>query len=447
MIMSRVKEDKKRKKRLQEVQAASTATLEGSRGQVHKGNFSAIKEVLENPIFPNELDTHPSEKNESLQHQRKERETISRKRKQGKMNNTKKKKVDAQNFINNDKSDKVGKPRDLGKYLPRRGILKYTKHTSMKLAKEKHVNSKYKEVTELYHNLVKRVKVSEGNGVICTKMPRHELSKQGSLGKLSLDAMASSSSSYGSIEEDKCMMTGRSTTNIPKEAFTKTEEANKHCDHEYSTKPSNEEMSAMIDLSIALPEWTGFDYRENWSQPLAADLENAMNSSSIGTCLHDEAIKVPHTNVVIPTLSLSELSKIDHGCSNVLVKETMNKRCFSTNMNHGGSKLNLQEGSPSTQQTMRFMGNDLVVCKTRGESFAKTTHKDEVNLTNTTQDSTFHFGYKTPNVGSQFVPVSNELPGDGLLYENRSYCWGRGKENCPQGGEIEDRCHDGEEEE
>lgn len=177
------------------------------------------------------------------------------------MNNTEKKKVDTQKFTNNDKPDKVGKPRDLGKSLPRQGILKYTKHTSMKLAKEKHVNSKGKEVIEHCRNSVKRVKFSERDVILGSKMQRHELPKQGSLCKLFLEAMASSSSSSASIEEDKCMMGNRSSSNMPKEAFTKTIEANKHSDHEYSIERSNKEMSAMIDLNIALPEWTGFDYR------------------------------------------------------------------------------------------------------------------------------------------------------------------------------------------
>lgn len=55
MIVSRVKEDKKRKKRLQEAEAATIATLEGSRGQVRKGNFSA-REVRDPP---NSIPTPP----------------------------------------------------------------------------------------------------------------------------------------------------------------------------------------------------------------------------------------------------------------------------------------------------------------------------------------------------------------------------------------------------
>lgn len=54
-IVSRVKEDKKRKKRLQEAEAATIATLEGSRGQVRKGNFSA-REVRDPP---NSIPTPP----------------------------------------------------------------------------------------------------------------------------------------------------------------------------------------------------------------------------------------------------------------------------------------------------------------------------------------------------------------------------------------------------
>ena len=95
--------------------------------------------------------------------------------------------------------------------------------------------------------------------------------------------------------------------------------------------------------------------------------------------MHDEAIKVPNIDVVGPPLSSREPSEIHHGTGNVSVKDTMNTRCFSTNLNHGGSELNLQEGSPSARQTIRLMGNDLVVCKTIGESFAETAQKHTGN--------------------------------------------------------------------
>ena len=95
--------------------------------------------------------------------------------------------------------------------------------------------------------------------------------------------------------------------------------------------------------------------------------------------MRDEAIKVPNIDAIGPPLSSREPNEIHHGCSNVLVKDTMNKRCLSTNLNHGDSKLNLQEGSPSARQTIRLMGNDLVVCKTSGESFAKTAQKHTGN--------------------------------------------------------------------
>ncbi|VAH74353.1 unnamed protein product [Triticum turgidum subsp. durum] len=472
-IVRRAKEEKKRKRRLQEEQeeTAAAAAPESSGGRDPRSNFAATKEVLENSNLPDGLDACPSQKPESSQHRRKERERS----KKGKIN-TARKKADAKKCINNSKAGKVGKSRDLGKSLPRQGILKYAEHTSVIMANEKDVNSKGNEVIELCCKSVKRVKFSEADGVIDSKTQSCELPKRQSLCKLFSDAMASlsslSSSSSTSIEGDKCITAESSSFDMTKEAFTKTKDANKHCDIQHSAEPSNREMSApFIDLNMTPPECTDLDctYDSNLegleSQPPAADFDNIKSSRSAGTFLHGEPINVSDIAGGGSPLSLRELGETRRGCSNVSIKDTrtmstspcalpdhtfqdsfqQHKTWFSSNVNNVGSQLsrecnvsrskelysrselNVQhECSPSMGQTVRLMGKDLTVCTTRGESFAQTAQKHTVNSTSATQASTYHastsqahFGYRTPHDFSHPFPAANLFSGVRLPYENR----------------------------
>ncbi|VAH58738.1 uncharacterized protein LOC119267476 isoform X2 [Triticum dicoccoides] len=385
-IVRRAKEQKKQKRRLQEEQeeTAAAAAPESSGGRDPEGNFAATK------------------KPEASQRRRKERENISGSRKKAKINNAKKK-ADTKKCIDNSKAGKVGKPRDLGKSLPRQGILKYTEHTSVKMANEKHVNSKGHEVIELCCKSVKGVKFSEADGVIGSKTQSCELPKQQSLCKLFSDAMASSSfsssTSSTSIEGDKCVTAETSSSDMPNKAFAKTKEANKHCDNKYSAEPSNREMSApFIDLNMTPPECTdlGCTYDSNLevpnlehrhdetlssdaellaggenlmnlsfgsqgleSQPPASDFEKIKSSRWAGTFLNGEAINVSDIDAVGSPLSLRELAETRWGCSNVSVNDTMtmstypcalpdqtfqdsftqHKTWFSRNLNNVGSQL------------------------------------------------------------------------------------------------------------
>uniref|UniRef100_A0A453ECX8 Uncharacterized protein n=1 Tax=Aegilops tauschii subsp. strangulata TaxID=200361 RepID=A0A453ECX8_AEGTS len=429
------------------------------------------QEVLENSNLPDGLDACPSQKPEPSQHRRKERERS----KKGKINSARKK-ADTKKCIDNNKVGKVGKSRNLGKSLPRQGILKYTEHTSVIMANEKDVNSKGNEVIELCCKSVKRVKFSEADGVIDSKTQSCELPKRQSLCKLFSDAMASlsslSSSSSASIEGDKCITAESSSSDMPKEPFTKTTDANKHCDDEDSAEPSNRQMSApFIDLNMTPPECTDLEctYDSNLegleSQPPTTDFDNIKSSRSAGTFLHGEPINVSDIVAVGSPLSLRELGETRRGCSNVSVKDTrttstspcafpdhtfqdsfqQHKTWFSSNVDNVGSQLsrecnvsrskelysrselNVQhECSPSTGQTVRLMGKDLTVCTTRGESFTETAQKHTVNSTGATQASTHHastsqahFGYRTPHDFSHPFPAANVFPGVRLPYENR----------------------------
>ncbi|XP_037416565.1 uncharacterized protein LOC119279433 [Triticum dicoccoides] len=459
-IARRAKEDKKRKKKLQEEEegqkeetTAVDAAPESCGGREPEGNFAARKqEALENPNLFDGLDTHSLQKPEASQHHREEREKISERRKQGKINNINKKKANTQKHIGNSKADKVGKPRDLENFIPRHGILKCTKHTSVKMVKEKRGNSEGKEVIELCRKSVKRVKFSEADAIL-------ELPERQTLCKMFSDVMASSSSSssssssFTSTEGDKCItaesgsshmpmeastkakanknsdhedspdksITAESgTSHIAMEAFTKKKEANKNSDHEDSPEAGNREMAApLIDLNMVLPESTELDQRLE-SEQSTADLERITNSSSAGTLLHGEAIKVSDVDAAGSPLSLTELAQTHRGCSNVSVKDTMtmstspcalpdhtfpdsfrqHQSWFSTsgkfsswpshesNVSHSKefnfrSELNIpRENGPSTGPTVRLMGKDLSICTTRAESFSETAQKHTGTFTN-----------------------------------------------------------------
>uniref|UniRef100_A0ACD5VDN6 Uncharacterized protein n=1 Tax=Avena sativa TaxID=4498 RepID=A0ACD5VDN6_AVESA len=239
-IVKRAKEEKKRRRRQQEEggdeEQEAAAAADGCVGREAEGNFETTKEAPENLNLPDGLDTQPSQKPEASQHLRKEMEHISRRRKQGKIKNSKKK-ADKLKRIDNNKADKVGKPRDLEKHLPRQSILKCIERTSVKMVKEKHVNSEGKEVIELSRKSVKRVKFSEADDILGSEMQGCELPKRRSLSKLFSDAMASSSSSsYSSTstEGEKCIPAESSSSHMPKEAFIKTKEANLNSNHEDS---------------------------------------------------------------------------------------------------------------------------------------------------------------------------------------------------------------------
>ncbi|KAE8773016.1 hypothetical protein D1007_54929 [Hordeum vulgare] len=249
------------------------------------------------------------------------------------------------------------------------------------MAKEKHGNSK--EVVELCRRSENRVDFSEADSVLGRKMRSCELPEQQSVCKLLLDAMApssSSSSSSTSMEEDKCVAVGSSTSHMPKETFTKTNEATKHCDHHDNNELSNRKMSAPFDLNMAPPECTYLDcaYDSNLEVP---NVENT----------HDETSNSDAELLVGPPLSLRELG----------------------------------ETSTSTRQTVRLMGKELEVCMTRGESFAETAKKHTVNSTSTIEASTYHASTSQAHVenmnpydSSNPFPTANVSSGDRLSYEN-----------------------------
>ncbi|KAI5005729.1 hypothetical protein ZWY2020_032972 [Hordeum vulgare] len=363
-IVRQAKEEKCKRRRQAEEdeEAAATAAPENTGGREPDENFAATKDAFESLHLPDGLDTHRSQKPETPQHHRKVRENIS-----GEINSAKK--ADTQKCIDRIKTN------------TQKCILTYTRRTSVKMAKEKHGNSK--EVVELCRRSENRVDFSEADSVLGRKMRSCELPEQQSVCKLLLDAMApssSSSSSSTSMEEDKCVAVGSSTSHMPKETFTKTNEATKHCDHHDNNELSNRKMSAPFDLNMAPPECTYLDcaYDSNLEVP---NVENT----------HDETSNSDAELLVGPPLSLRELG----------------------------------ETSTSTRQTVRLMGKELEVCMTRGESFAETAKKHTVNSTSTIEASTYHASTSQAHVenmnpydSSNPFPTANVSSGDRLSYEN-----------------------------
>ncbi|XP_047054773.1 uncharacterized protein LOC124660966 [Lolium rigidum] len=290
-IVRRAKEEKKRKRRLQEEEGEdeAAASADGSGGREAEGNFETRKEALENPNMADGFATKPSQKPEASQHLRKEIENISRKRKQEKIHNTMKK-PDTDKCIDSNKADKVRKPRDMEKHLPRQSILKI-KRTSVKMVKAKRGNSKGKKVIELCRKSVKRVKFSEADNILGSDMQSCELPKRRSLSKLFSDALASSSSSSSSsasTEGDKCITTDNSSFHMPKEVVTKTKEANLCSNHEDSSTEGNKCIIAE-SCSSHIPE-----------EAITKSKEANLNSN------HEDSPKPSNTELSLHLLDLNE---------------------------------------------------------------------------------------------------------------------------------------------
>ncbi|XP_006643881.3 uncharacterized protein LOC102705569 isoform X1 [Oryza brachyantha] len=357
-IMRRTREQK-RKRRLEEAAAAAAA----AEARESEGNFPR-KETHDEIHLPGGLDTpQASKKPGSVHHARTSEERCPdlKRRKKVKITSLEKKnnnKIDKKRNSESRRATKVGKQHDLKKMLPLHSILKkYTKHTSVKMVKEKHGDTKGTEVIEVCRKSVKRVKFSEVNDVL-------GINKQ-SICKLFSDALASSSSSSTdmSSEGDKNIAAESSSSHMPEKAFSK--EASKNTDHEGSLELTSTELSSnLIDLNEALPESTDLNYpyvsdsevqnpeptqldsdvqvihegRQN-RQDLSFDshglecqalpessLGRARNSISSGTFLRSELMEVSDTDIVGPSLKLTGDLAESHGdCSSGSVKDATAK--------------------------------------------------------------------------------------------------------------------------
>ncbi|KAG8052915.1 hypothetical protein GUJ93_ZPchr0001g29803 [Zizania palustris] len=328
---------------------------------------------------PDELDTpQASQKSESvpLRHpdlKRRKKVTINNIEK--KMKN---KKIDKKRYIQSKKANKVGKKHDLKKMLPLHSILKkYTKHTSVKMVKEKNGNTEDTEVIELCRKSVKRVKFAEVNDVLGINKQSSKRPQLQSLCKLFSDAFGSSSSSSTDMSSDgDKYIAAESSSHMPEKAFSKTKEPGKDTHHEDSLELTSAELSSnLIDLNEALPESTDFNYpyvsdseepnpdptqhetlesdvqvigegRQNQedlsfnSHKLACQslpdygLERVQNSVTLGTLLQNDLMEVVGTNIAgLPVKSTREFAE-PH---------------VSFNLNYGGIQLSTEGEVPPRQ--------------------------------------------------------------------------------------------------
>ena len=196
-----------------------------------------------------------------------------KKRKHGRLNNSlQKKKANRLKYIGSTKAIKVGK-RDIKK-LPLHSILKkYTKHTSVKMVKEKHGNSKGPGVIELCRKSVKRVKFSEANDALGSKKQCSKGPELANICKLISDAMTSSSSSSIEISsEEEHIIAESSSSRMPEKVFAMAKDAKDN------TNRDNQSEISITGLSTGL-----FDLNTSLEDP--ADLNSPYVPNSEESCL------------------------------------------------------------------------------------------------------------------------------------------------------------------
>ncbi|XP_040375836.1 uncharacterized protein LOC102705569 isoform X2 [Oryza brachyantha] len=454
-IMRRTREQK-RKRRLEEAAAAAAA----AEARESEGNFPR-KETHDEIHLPGGLDTpQASKKPGSVHHARTSEERCPdlKRRKKVKITSLEKKnnnKIDKKRNSESRRATKVGKQHDLKKMLPLHSILKkYTKHTSVKMVKEKHGDTKGTEVIEVCRKSVKRVKFSEVNDVL-------GINKQ-SICKLFSDALASSSSSSTdmSSEGDKNIAAESSSSHMPEKAFSK--EASKNTDHEGSLELTSTELSSnLIDLNEALPESTDLNYPYVSDSELTGDLAESHGDCSSGSV--KDATAKGQSTCVLPTRTVQDSLQQHQKCYSFnlnlddiqLSSEGEFPLCQPRECNassrvgssvHSGMGVQ-QECRPSAGQTVRLMGKDLAVSTTRGEYLAEMAQEQTHSYTeghstklflelpregrpylslqaqsfpnvpaNSASSSQSHIRYTAPHNSSQPFSTANALSGDRFSY-------------------------------
>jgi len=210
-----------------------------------------LQKSIDKPSLGDELDTSgPSKEHE------KEMIPDLKRRKHGRLSNSlQKKKAERLKYLESRKAAKVGKQRDIKKVLPLHSILKkYTKHTSVKMVKEKHGSSKGPGVIQLCRKSVKRVKFSEMDDAKkqCSKRPPLE-----SICELLSAISSSSSSSLEMSSEEEQVIAESSSARMSRKAFTMAKEANENKNHGNQYDISNTWLSTcLLDLNQTLPDPT-----------------------------------------------------------------------------------------------------------------------------------------------------------------------------------------------
>ncbi|TVU22767.1 hypothetical protein EJB05_32485 [Eragrostis curvula] len=411
VIMRRTKE-LRRKRRVDAVAAAAaaalTATAEAetsSAGEARETEANSAREKeLDKAYLLDELDNpEASEEPEAEQHISicKENTPDSKEKKHEKVDISQKNKVDKQKHVESRKATKVAKQRDLKKMLPLHSILKkYTKHTSVKMVKEKNRHSKRPGVIELCRKSVKRVKFSEANNVLgSSKIPQLE-----SICKLFSDAMTSSSSSTDmSSEGEKYIAAESISSHMPEKALTKDKKANESTDLEKCCKLSKTGSSGLFDLNQALPEsvelndpYNSISERPNLDhtqdgtfsmdeQALDTGREKQKHATDLDIRTKGKSSCAQPNRTIQDSVQLQQSwcsMTLHHGVSQLSTGRELpscqlreynlsrsTKPSFHTEMNVQ------QEHLPAAGQTFRLMGKDLTVSATRVGYLAETAQK------------------------------------------------------------------------
>jgi hypothetical protein len=322
-------------------------------------------------------------------------------RRHGKINILQKNKVDKLKYIESTKALKVGKKRGLEKLLPLHSILKkYTKHTSVKMVKEKHRNPRRAGVIKLCRKSVKRVKFSEANDVLGSNKQSSKVQQLENICKIFSDAMTSSSSTDMSSEGDR-PVTAESSSYIPEKAFAKANKEKENTVQVKGSNLSNTGSSGLFDLNQALPESTelnnpcistseglNLEHRQDGTfsvdeQDLDMGRANQKHATDLDVRAKGKSSYAAPNRTVHDSVQLQQSwcsMTLHHGVPQLSTGGELPSCQFPKfNLSHSAkpnlhSEMNVrQERRPG--QTFRLMGKDLTVSRTRVSYLAETSQK------------------------------------------------------------------------
>lgn len=437
----------RRKRRLEQAALASVAeepeTSAAGERRAAEGNFPR-KKSADKPSLGDELDTSgPSKEHQNDLITEKQKIPDLKRRKHGRLSNSLQKKAERLKYLESRKAVKVGKQRDIKKVLPLHSILKkYTKHTSVKMVKEKHGNSKGTGVIQLCRKSVKRVKFSETDDAKkqCSKRPPLE-----SIRELLSAISSSSSSSIEMSSEEEHVIAESSSSHMTEKAVTMASEANENTNHDNQYELSSTRLSTgLLDLNQALPEPTDLN------NPYVPNSEvSNLEQAQVGTWNLDQQVLGNGRKNIDSSFDLhgqeqlrhsTELDTTSKGKSPCTLSNGfqdsvhLQQNWSSMTLHHGVSQLSTggepssfevresnishsekrnfssetnveQELRPSAGQTLRLMGHDLTVSDTRVDYLSDAAQ----NHTNNTADHlTTKVVLELPRQGQPFLALQTQ---------------------------------------
>ncbi|CAL4965887.1 unnamed protein product [Urochloa decumbens] len=437
-IVRRSKE-MRRKRRLEEAAADEPESSAAAERRAAEGNF-ARKKSLDTNLGDRLQTPDASEEHDDDHHLSTVREKTPdlKRRKHGKLNNSlQKKKANRMKYIGSTKAFKMLKQRDIKK-LPLHSILKkYTKHTSVKMVKEKHGNSKGPGVIELCCKSVKCVEISGANDALGSKKQCSNSPEIETICKLLSDSMTSSSSSIEMSSEEEHIIAKSSSSRMPQKVFSmaKGSNDNTNCENQ-SERSSTGVTTCSFDLNEKLPEPADLN-----SPDVPNSEEPCLQHTQVGTQGMDQVIENGKTNHKEPSFNpyvqeqqhaigldnrmkspctlrnqtVQDSVQLQNWCSMTMHRgvsqlstggEPSSFQFRGCNLSHSEkqtfhSEMNMQQGSrPSAGQTLRLMGRDLTVSSGRVDHLSEAAQKQ----TNPTEDHlTTKLVLELPRQGQPFL--------------------------------------------